>query len=142
MLLKTEAFIVIHPNEENATCQGITDKLQQPDKRVGQSVRVQQSVWRSRSVDAACGSRGAESPCDEGQASLGEALETVHTCRLCLSLTAQSPAGTHRPRAGTIHGAHIRQCFFNIIHNIVIAKDFALQLYYVHLYSEKNTVNR
>lgn len=33
-------------------------------------------------MDAAYGSRGAESPCDEGQASLGEALETVHTCRL------------------------------------------------------------
>lgn len=57
MLLKTEAFIFIHPSGGNATCQGITDRLQQPDKRL--------SLWQSPTVSAkapgagaACGSRG------------------------------------------------------------------------------------
>lgn len=70
---------------------------------------------------------GVQSPCDEGQASLGEALEPVRMCRLlpqpyrCMSCMS-SP-----PQSGAIHAARIRQFFFNIIHNIVIAKDFALQ---------------
>lgn len=46
------------------------------------------------------------------------------------------------PERGQSTGLTFANVFFNIIHNIVIAKDFALQLYYVHLYSEKNTVNR
>lgn len=55
-------------------------------------------------------------PLDEGQASLGEALVTVHTCRLLLQprrrLQVQSPTGNRCPREGrTIHGGRILQCF-------------------------------
>lgn len=78
-------------------------------------------------MDAACGSRGAESPCDEGQASLGEALEPVRTCRLLPQPYRSESCMSSPPQSRAIHDACIRQFFFNIIHNIVIAKDFALQ---------------
>lgn len=62
LLFKTEAFIFNHPNGENATCQGMTDKLQQPDKRVSLWQSPTQSVRRSHSVGAAVGVEVAESP--------------------------------------------------------------------------------
>lgn len=47
LLFKTEAFICSHPNGENATCQGITDKLQQPDKRAS---LLQSPTWCERAT--------------------------------------------------------------------------------------------
>lgn len=114
-LLKTEAFIFIHPNGKNATYRGITDKLQQPDKRV--------SLWQSPAVSAKapqCGRCLWESgwqriPLGEGQASLGEALVTVHTCRLLLQprrrFKVQSPTCILAPKGRTVHGGHGCQCF-------------------------------
>lgn len=58
----------------------------------------------------------------------------------CLSLTAQSPTCPHRPRAGQSTLLAFANVFFNIIHNIVIAKDFALQ-YYVHLRIQRKKKN-
>lgn len=39
---------------------------------------------KSHSVSAACRAQSSRVPLDEGQASLGEALMIVHTCRLLL----------------------------------------------------------
>lgn len=80
--------------------------------------RVQQSVRRRPVRALPVGVGVAQSPCDEGQASsLGEALVTVHTCRLLLQprrrFQVQSP-WNHCPRGRTIHGG---PKFFNIIHN-------------------------
>lgn len=86
-------------------------------------------------------------PLDEGQASLGEALVTVHTCGLLLQprcrFEVQSPTCHHCPRG---EGQSVAAAFANVFqHNIqhkVIAKNFALQIILFTLaYSEK-TVNR
>lgn len=83
---------------------------------------------------------------DEGQASLGEALVTIHTCRLLLQprrrFNVQSPT-CHCPGG---EGQSVVAAFASVFqHNTqhkVIAKDFALQIILFTLaYSEK-TVNR
>ena len=112
VFLLLAAFIFIHPNEENATCQGLIDKLQQPDKRVGQSVRVQHSQCGGAAVWTLPMGVGVQRvPVMKARHLWARHWRQSTRAGCCLSLTAQSPACTRRPRVGTIHGARIRQCF-------------------------------
>lgn len=69
---------------------------------------------------------GCRVPLGEGQASLGEALVTVHTCRLLLQprrrLKVRSPTCNHCPREGGQSRvvAFSNVIFFNIIHNMTL----------------------
>lgn len=82
-------------------------------------------------------------PLDEGQASLGEALVTVHTCRLLLQprrrFKVQSPMCRHCPRGeGQSLVVEFAIVFQHHTQHKVIAKDFALQIILFTLaYSEK-----
>lgn len=81
---------------------------------------------------------------DEGQASLDEALLTVHTrkllLQLCRRVQVQSPTCNHCPKGRDNPWCSRFPEFFNIIHNKVIAKGFALQIVLFTLaYSEKHT---
>lgn len=81
-------------------------------------------------------------PLDEGQASLGEALVTVHTCRPLLQprrrFHVQSPTCNHCPRG---EGQAVVVAFakvFNIIHNIkLLPRTLHCKLYYLHLCIQK-----
>lgn len=86
-------------------------------------------------------------PWDEGQASLGEALVTVHTCRPLLQprrrFKVQSPTSHHCPRGeGQSVVVEFANVFQHHTQHKIIAKDFALQIILFTLaYSEK-TVDR
>lgn len=112
--INTEAFIFIHPNRENATCQGITDKLQQPDKSISLRQSPSYSAQSSHSVGAACGSRGSRVPLGEGQASLGEALVSPHMQAAASTTLTVSSSVLHvtiAPEGQTVHGGCGFQCF-------------------------------
>lgn len=93
-------------------------------------------------MDAAYGSRGAESPCDEGQASLGEALETVHTCRLLPQPYSSESCVYSPPQSGDNPRCSYSPVFFNIIQHSYCQGLCTAVILCTLLYSEKNTVNR
>lgn len=127
--------------ERNATCQGITNHSSQT-RILWQSPTY--STQRSRSVGAARRARSSRVPLDEGQASLGEALMIVHTCRLLLQARwhLESPESTchHRPRRhGAVHGACGFQCLTVYIMKL-LPKTLHCKLCYLHCILGK-TVN-
>lgn len=99
LLFKTEAFLFIqmgkmqHVRALQTNCSSQT--------RGSVYGRVQHTRHEEATVGAACRSRGSRVPLDEGQASLGEALVTVHICRLLLQprrrFKVRSPTCNHCP---------------------------------------------
>ena len=86
-------------------------------------------------------------PLDEGQASLGEALVTVHTCSCCFNHAEGlqfrvlhvviAPEGKDSPWWLRL------PMVFNIIHNIkLLPRTLHCKLYYLHLRIQEKTVNR
>lgn len=122
------------------------------DRQTAAARQEGQSMAESNTVSAKepqCGcclweSRWQRVPLDEGQASLGEALVTVHTCRLLLQPRRRfikfrvlhviiAPEGKDNPR-----WSRFPMFFKHNIQHKVIAKDFALQIILFTLaYSEK-----
>lgn len=115
---------------------------QQPDRRI--------SLWQSptQCVGATVWVLPVESgwqrvPLGEGQASLGEALVTVHICRLLLlphrRFNGHSPTCYHCPRkGGQVRGGGFPVFLFNIIHNReLLPRTLHCKLYYLQLCIQK-----
>lgn len=81
-------------------------------------------------MGAACRAWSSRVPLDEDQASLGEALMTVHTMQAAASTTPTLVKSSicMSPQAQKAWGSPGFPVFKHSIHDEVIAKDFALQI--------------
>lgn len=122
-------------------------KLQQPNKEASLWQSPTYSTQRSRSVGAAHRAWNSRVPLDEGQASLGEALMIVHTCRLLLQ--ARRHLGKSRvymsPQAQKVWGSPWCLWFpiFNIVYIMkLLPKTLHCKLYYLHCLLGENSKHK